>query len=330
MATLENPNPVRQTVILCTYNRARDLMRALESLAAQRVPASENWEILVVDNGSTDNTREITESFCEKYPGRFRYFCEPHPGKSYALNTGIREARGELLAFTDDDATFAPDWLPNLTAPLRNGEWAGTGGRTLPSQAFIPPRWLAVQGPFNMSGLVAATFDMGDQPAQLFDAPYGVNMAFHRRMFEKYGGFRTDLGPSRNGDIPRPNEDTEFGRRLMSAGERLRYEPSAVAYHPPHEERMHKEFFLSWWFDAGRATVREAGRKPDIWGIPRPYLAMAKSAAFMGVRILRWLFAPGAQRRFYRKCWVWKTAGQISEMRRMWFTSAKKLAVQAF
>ena len=83
--------------------------------------------------------------------------------------------------------------------------------------------------------------------------------------------FRTDLGPSPNREIPRPNEDTEFGRRLMAAGERLRYEPSAVAYHPLQKERVSKRHLLAWWFDYGRASVRQWRRKPDVWGVPRYY-----------------------------------------------------------
>ncbi len=184
MANTQIQNRMMQTVILCTYNRGKDLCRALESLAAQRLPAFVNWEILVVDNGSSDNTREIVEAYCARYPGRFRYVLEPHPGKSYALNTGISKSQGEILAFTDDDATFAPDWLYNLTSSLHDGQWAGAGGRTLPSQPFTPPRWLSLKGAFDMSGIVAATFDKGDQPVHLDDAPYGVNMAFRKKVFD--------------------------------------------------------------------------------------------------------------------------------------------------
>lgn len=319
MVDEKSQNQVSQTVILCTYNRSEELSKALESLAAQRLPVSENWEILVVDNGSTDKTRAVVEDYCANHSGRFRYLWEPRPGKSNALNSGILAAHGSILAFTDDDATFDPDWLHNLTSSLHSGEWAGAGGRTLASRQITPPPWLALNGPFNMGGVVAATFDLGDKPLQLVDAPYGVNMAFRKDIFEKHGSFRTDLGPTPHGDVPRPNEDTELGRRVILAGERLRYEPSAIVYHPVHEDRVRKDYLLNWWFDAGRATVREVGRKSDLWGIPRPYLAISKAFALMIVRVIRWLVALGAQRRFYRKCWVWKTAGQLHEMRRQWF-----------
>ena len=309
---------MKTTVILCTYNRCKSLAKALGSIATQTLPESVDWEVLVVDNNSSDQTREVVEDFCRWYPHRFRYLFEPQQGKSYALNAGIREAKGEILAFMDDDVTVDPRWLDHLTAPLHSGEWAGSGGRTIPTQTFIPPDWLAADGPYSMMGILYAHFDLGDKPCELDRAPYGTNMAFRKQMFATYGFFRTDLGPSSNKEIPRPNEDCEFGRRLMAAGERLRYVPSAVVYHPPPENRIQKAYFLTWWFDYGRAMVREWGRGPAVLGIPRPYLNILKLATTtMAQRIRRWMLALDPQRRFYYKCRVWVTAGQIKEYYRL-------------
>jgi glycosyltransferase involved in cell wall biosynthesis len=304
------------TAILCTYNRCKSLATALDSIATQTLPESVEWEVLVVDNNSRDQTRDVVEDFCRRHPSHFRYLFEPQQGKSYALNAGIREARGEILAFLDDDVTVDPRWLDNLTAPLHNGEWAGSGGRTIPKQTFTPPDWLALDGPYSMMGILYAHFDLGDRPRELDQAPYGANMAFRREMFEKYGGFRTDMGPCPGSEIR--NEDTEFGRRLLAAGERLRYEPSAVVYHPPPEYRIQKDFFLTWWFDYGRALAREWGRGPAVLGIPRPYFNILKlGTATMAQRIRRWMLALNPQQRFYYKCRVWVTAGQIKEYYRL-------------
>jgi len=305
------------TVILCTYNRSQALSKTLESLAASELPESVNWEVLVVDNNSSDQTRDAVEGFCRRHPDRFRYLFEPHQGKSYALNAGIREARGGILAFVDDDLTVDPSWLQNLTAPLNGGVWAGVGGRTLLARPYSPPRWLALQGPYSMGGIVAALLDLGDTPRELDRAPYGSNMAFRKEMFEKYGDFRTDLGPSPNHEIPRPNEDTEFGRRLMAAGEHLRYEPSAVVYHPISEDRVKKEYFLNWSFDYGRAFVREWRHGSPVLGIPRGYLSILKLAVTrMADGIWRWTLALDPQRKFFWKCRVWFIAGQIKEFYR--------------
>ena len=96
------------TVVLCTYNRCESLAKALESVAQSAVPASVQWEVLIVDNNSKDGTQSVVEDFCRRHPGRFHYLFEPHPGKSHALNAGIREARGDVLAFMDYDVTLDP------------------------------------------------------------------------------------------------------------------------------------------------------------------------------------------------------------------------------
>ncbi len=316
---------VNITVILCTYNRCRTLPNTLSYVAASQLPESVEWEVLVVDNNSSDQTRDVVEEFCSRYPGRFRYASEPHPGKSFALNTGIREARGDVLAFVDDDVAVGPSWLHNLTASLRGGEYAGAGGRILPAEAFTPPNWLALDGPYAMAHVFCAYFDLGHKACELDRPPYGANMAFRKKMFEKYGLFRTDLGPSPNPEIPRPNEDTEFGRRLIAAGERLWYEPSAVIYHPAPENRIQKDYFLTWWFDLGRASVREWGRGPSVLGIPRPYLNILKLGTIaMAQRVGRWMLALSPPGRFHYKCLVWATAGQIKEYYRLLRTTAPK------
>jgi len=305
------------TVILCTRNRCQILAGALESIADSVLPESVEWEVLVVDNNSNDQTPEVAREFAARYPGRFRYIFEPRPGKSHAMNTGVRESRGDILAFVDDDVTVESGWLQQLTAHLHNGDWAGAGGRILLAGAFSPPPWLAVNGPHNMGGVLAALFDCGDEASALDEAPYGANMAFRKEMFEKYGVFRIDLGPSPNPEIPRPNEDTEFGRRLLSGGERLRYEPSAIIYHPVHTDRLRKDYFLDWWFDAGRASIREVPRRRDIGGVPREYFTILKIiGTTLTRRALQWMLALNRKERFYFKCRVWATAGQIVELRR--------------
>jgi hypothetical protein len=145
-------------------------------------------------------------------------------------------------------------------------------------------------------------------------------MAFRKEMFEEYGMVRTDLGPGPNQDIPRPNEDTEFARRLMKDGERLRYEPWGIARHPVLKERLRKEYFLNFWFDYGRASIMELEPRPDIFGIPRYYLMMLKHlVVIFPEKTFRWLFAFNLQKKFYARCLVWRTLGQIVEIYRTYF-----------
>jgi glycosyltransferase involved in cell wall biosynthesis len=302
------------TVILCTYNRCQTLANALESVALTKFSDPVEWEVLVVDNNSKDQTRVVVEDYCRRYPGRFRYLFEGQQGKSYALNAGIRASDGDVIAFMDDDVTVDPMWLQNLTAPLQNGDWAGAGGRTLPAQPYSLPRWLTIEGPYEMGGIVAAVFDLGDRPGELDRPPYGTNMAFQRKMFDRYGLFRTDLGPRPGSEIR--NEDTDFGRRLMSAGERLRYEPSAIVYHPVLEGRLKKDYLLKWRFDMGRAAIWEVGKRPDVLGLPRFYFSIPNGILGLVPKILSWMLAFNPQRRFYLKTSVWYFAGQIVEIYR--------------
>ena len=305
------------SVILCTYNRCQSLVKALESAAALRLSSAVEWEVLVIDNNSRDQTRRVVEDFCRRYAGRFQYLFEPQQGKSYALNTGIRAAQGDILAFMDDDVIVDPMWLQNLTSAMDRDGWQGAGGRVVPNQEFSAPRWLAIDERYALAPL--ALFDLGHDACELTEPPFGTNMAFRKAMFQKYGGFRTDLGPQPCSMIR--GEDTEFGRRLLAAGERLRYEPSAVVYHAVPESRVQKEYFLAWWFDKARADIRAFGIRPCtklcVSGIP---LVLFRTLA---VWTLRWMVAVAPARRFSCKLKVWGLAGKILECYH-WSSNAKR------
>ena len=120
------------SVVLATYNRASSLQVTLESLLALVSPAGLSWELLVVDNNSTDLTRLNVEKFAAiaKFP--VRYVFERKQGRSAALNTGIVDARGEIVAFTDDDVILHRDWLVNLNRTFDEFDCAAVAGRVLP------------------------------------------------------------------------------------------------------------------------------------------------------------------------------------------------------
>jgi glucosyl-dolichyl phosphate glucuronosyltransferase len=292
------------TVIVCTYNRCARLAHMLSSATKLRVPKSADYDILVVDNNSTDQTRQVVAGFCERDPQHFRYSLEPRQGKSHALNTGVREAQGDILAFTDDDVIVDPGWLWNLMAGLENEKWAGAGGRIVPERTFTLPDWLPYEERYAFAPLTL--FDLGPNAGQLAEPPFGANMAYRKSMFEKYGGFRTDLGPCPDNSGPQKNEDVEFGRRLLLAGEGLRYEPSAVIYHSVPDHRLRKEYFLEWWFEKARSDVLEArvGRN-GRWHYP---LYLFRSLV---VWTVRWMFTVRTRRRFACKLNVWMNIGQL-------------------
>jgi glucosyl-dolichyl phosphate glucuronosyltransferase len=139
----------------------------------------------------------------------------------------------------------------------------------------------------------AAPFDLGPKAGTLSEPPFGTNMAFRKEMFKKYGGFRTDVGPQPNSEVR--GEDTEFGARLLAAGERLRYQPSGCVHHAVPANRLKKEDFLAWWFDKARSDIRAFGFSTStrrLGGIP---LVLFRRLA---VWRLRWMVAIEPSRRF--------------------------------
>lgn len=295
------------TVILCTYNRSETLWKALASVASQELPDSVTWEVLIVDNNSSDQTRDVVEQFCREHPNRFRYLFEARSGKSHALNAGIKEARGNIVAFMDDDVIVAPRWLSSLTVSLLDGRCAGAGGRIFPLWNSTAPKWLPLVDRLCFGPLVM--FDLGSESGSLREPPIGTNMAFRKEMFDQYGAFRRDLGPRPGSEIR--GEDSEFGSRLLRAGEQLRYEPSAVVYHPVLPGRIRKEYFLDWWFDKARADIRAEKIIPETkWQIAGVPLYLFRRVL---VWTARWWFTFDSSERFSYKINVWINVGSIIE-----------------
>jgi glycosyltransferase involved in cell wall biosynthesis len=313
---LEAREQVDITVILCTYNRCQDLAKALESVAASELPLSTKWEILVVDNNSSDQTRALVEEFSHRNPGRFRYVLEPQPGKSHALNTGIREAQGEILAFMDDDVTVESAWLKNLTASLQEGKWVGAGGPVVLQWPAAIPRWLSKEGT-PRHGFPG--FDLGPEPKEMPCPPVGTNMAYRKSVFERFRGFNTDLGVSPVRPTPPVREDTELGWRLIFAGKRLRYEPSAVVNHLLPKAKMKKSYLLGRAFDKGRADSR------GFYNLRLRLRLVFSLAAWVS----RWMVAVKAPVRFYNKLVVWERAGTIREIYHDWRQAKKQIALNS-
>jgi glycosyltransferase involved in cell wall biosynthesis len=282
------------------------------------MPDSVDWEVLIVDNNSKDQTRAVAEEFCQRYPGRFRYVFESRQGKSHALNSAIRMTDAKILAFMDDDVEVDSNWLHNLTSTLSDKTWSGSGGRILIEASFRLPPWLEAKGRYALAPL--AIFDLGPEAGELKEAPFGTNMAFRKEMFSKHGDFRTDLGPQPGSEIR--NEDTEFGSRLLARGERFFYEPSALVYHSVPRERIRKSYFLAWWYDKARAEIRQDGIPRDTkWYLSGIPLRMFRR---LFVWTLRWWCTVDPGKRFSCKLNVWKIAGMIKECHSLAVTGVSK------
>jgi glycosyltransferase involved in cell wall biosynthesis len=134
--------PIDITVLICTRNRADRLARALSSAAEMRIPQDLRWELIVVDNGSTDHTAEVVARFAARLP--IRLVQESLAGLSNARNRGVSEARGRYICWTDDDVLIDPEWLASYSAAFaRHPEAAVFGGRIEPLLEDPTPGWVA-------------------------------------------------------------------------------------------------------------------------------------------------------------------------------------------
>ena len=128
------------SVVIPTYNRGEELIRTLESLSKLKV--SEQWEVIVVDNNSSDNTRDVVLSAAQSFPAPLHYFFEKEQGRSAALNAGIKAAQGDIIAVTDDDVRVDSEWLTNAARALGELRCDYVGGKALPIWGGPRPAWL--------------------------------------------------------------------------------------------------------------------------------------------------------------------------------------------
>jgi glycosyltransferase involved in cell wall biosynthesis len=297
------------SVIICSYNRCERLRRVLEDIKKLTPPENTSYEVLVVDNNSEDGTRAVVEAAAREGSGVVKYSFERRQGKSFALNRGVSQATGGILAFTDDDVEIDRAWLVEITRAFALHHCLGVGGRIIPAWQQGKPWWYEEEGPYRLLSAIVR-LDLGEEACEMRTPPFGANMAFRRAAFEKYGLFREDLGPNPQNQIR--GEDTEFCRRLMGGREKLMYIPTMIVYHPVEEKRATRRYFLGWYFGYGRALVRTEGIPEGAiryFGVPR-YL-------FRGVFELgaRWVRCLRPKRRFFHKLQLYLIAGQIVESR---------------
>ena len=242
------------SILICTYNRSKLLSETLESL--RRIRSSRSWEIVVSDNNSTDDTRDVVEAFAATMDVPVRYGFEPTQGKSHALNAGMTHSRGDVIVFTDDDVRVGPEWLEQACVPLDgDGSLDYTGGPVRPMWEAIPPPWLD-QVRSDLWGTLAI-LDYGQDPF-IFEercrVPLGVNMAVRRSLIDRIGGFHPELG--RRGGSLLGQEQAEFLARARARGARGMYVPGMEVAHFVPAARLTKRYFRRWWYWKGISRAR--------------------------------------------------------------------------
>ena len=234
------------TVTICTRNRAESLARTLASvtLAAEHVSAP--WELVVVDNGSSDHTPEVIDRFVDKLP--LRRVVQDIPGLSNARNAGVATARGSFIIWTDDDVLVDAHWLASYLAAFARSPEAGIfGGRAVPR--YEPPRqdWF-IRMEAHMEGLLA----IRDRPEwtdiTLDRLPFGLNYAVRTDLQRRFP-YDPALGVAPGRRVG--GEETDMIRRALAAGATGRWVWDATVYHLIAPERQTLEYIHAYYFSQG-------------------------------------------------------------------------------
>jgi glucosyl-dolichyl phosphate glucuronosyltransferase len=230
------------SIIICTHNRADLLARTLEGMTRLRLPPGCEAELIVVLNACEDNSSDIAAAWLPRQRFAARAVEEPERGLSAARNRGVREARHDLILFTDDDVLIDPEWaIKLLDIYAAHGDRAGVvGGRVeLWWDAVRRPDWL----PRDLEWILAA-HDKGDAILELRTPDlFGANFSFRRAVFADAGPFRTELG--RKGENFGGFEEYVFIKSAIRAGWRAFYTPESVVHHWVQPKRVDPAYFTT-------------------------------------------------------------------------------------
>jgi glycosyltransferase involved in cell wall biosynthesis len=308
--------PMFVSVVIATRNRSALLRQTLECVARQRWP-HDRLEVVVADNGSTDDTRLVVEQSAARAGAlSVRYLHVGKTGKSHAVNAALQLTRGDLVAFTDDDVQPDEEWICGLVRGIEETGADFVAGRILPIWETEPPPWMSptLYGVLAIPDNGAARLPIvAERPGHVM--PIGANMAVRAGVIARLGGLRTDLGKLA-GSL-RTGEDHEFFLRMLSSGCLGVYEPAALVRHWVSADRLRRTYFRQWHHQNGRDVARleraYASAAPRLFGLPR-YLW--QNAFDDALAVIRSSLGADATQRFAATLRVWWFAGYLRES---WF-----------
>jgi glycosyltransferase involved in cell wall biosynthesis len=265
--------PVLITVTICTLNHAESLRRTLQSLAAMRVPGDVDWEVVVVNNGSTDHTEAVIAAFAGRLP--LRRELEPERGLSRARNCAVDAAKGDYVLWTDDDVVVDPGWLAAYAAAFRrHPEAAVFGGPVFPRYAAPVPQWI-LDNETQLRG-VFAYWDIGKEEKPLWDAqrvyymPCGPSFALRGAEQRR---FRYNLKLGMAPGQKRRGEELDVLERIRRSGASGYWVPEARAEHCARPEMQTIRYISAYYKSSGEtdAFLWEGNQpvKPVWFGVPR-------------------------------------------------------------
>lgn len=280
------------SVILPTRNRADLLTSALQSLAAQTLP-QDAFEILVIDNGSTDHTKQVVASAGQRLP-HLRYFYEPTPGLHRGRHLGMKRAKHDILVYADDDIEAFPGWLEAIAEAFRDPEVALVGGKNLPKFESQPPDWIMKMWEGDHHGhrmlVYLSLLDLGDETREI--SPYhvfGCNFSIRRSVLIEAGGFHPDAFPLERIQY-RGDGESHVARYLSEQRYKTLYHPQASVYHAVPAQRLTEGYFCQRAYHQGISdsytqirSLHFGHRRPGGW-LRRYYHALRRSLPGKGFR----------------------------------------------
>lgn len=299
------------TVVVCTRDRVEDLTRCLESLAHQFGDGDgQGWDVLVVDNGSSDGTSDYVRSMIEGYPVPLYLEREERMGLSIARNTGLRSAKGSAVVFVDDDVSFHDGWVKAWEEGFVDGSIVAAGGPIHPVFPDSVPAWFR-DGVMGDGGTTTGHYYNGEEkvecdPKMGIGSPSGGNMAIRRKVALDVGGFREDLGWARKRI---PAEETDLFARLRESDAKIFYFPGPVVNHHLDEQRTNIKYLRLWHRGYGRASIlMKSPIGPLRWLLI--FGEQAVNLAYFSIR----LCLPGGQRCFRAHRKQGQAMGRLAQM----------------
>lgn len=301
------------SVAIPTYNRADFLRQTLAGIVAQQFPR-DHFEVLVIDNNSTDHTRAVVAEFAGAHPAP-RYLREERQGLDHARNRAITEARGRVLLFGDDDILVRPDWIAQMAVPLLADEptrsIGAVGGEVIPVFPDGLPDWVR-----EWHAPLAFRADLG--PLDGRHSPMGANLAFPTWVFEKLGPFHTALDRAAGNYFS--GGDSEMIRRVRTAGLQVWFAPAAAVHHQMPASRTTFRYASRHAFDSARSRVIDRAGQPGAAGyLTGRFLGnVAKSLGFLILALFNTLvLRRGAAKKALVR--AWRSCGYLYQIPRSAF-----------
>ena len=265
-------NTVLLSVIIPTRNRAALLYNALESLTSQTYPP-ECFEIIVIDNGSTDSTVEVCRHFKRRLP-HFKCVYDPRPGLHNGRHTGLEEANGDILVYADDDIEALPTWLEGIAESFVDPSVVLVGGKVLPKFESTPPEWIDLLSARTDAGWTLAWYsllDFGDTAHEIpHEYVWGCNFSIRKDVLRKAGGFHPDSVPQELIKY-RGDGETAVSFAIRDLGLKAMYNPKATVYHVVSTARMTVDYIYQRAFNQGVSNSYTSIRNSCVLSPPANY-----------------------------------------------------------